>query len=430
MTRFIFCLIFLLGQWTPAFAGGVTGNLSPGTVVSIHPGLTTQATQLAPRLSHTIDVMDDVSPPVVCDGKTDNAKAFAAIYAAEQPGDTVYFPPSFGASGVVPCLSSTLLQGKAGVDFWAYPGTVILSPTASSAASPLLFEGGSNEYVYGLTFDGGGQSFASTSTVVLFYLTSGVTMDHVTVQNTRGIGALFSGATNDTVKDSWFVDVGGPAGITDNAQGLAFCCGTEATNTGDSVLDNHFLTTGLDAISASNLNGLLVEGNYCDKNQDQVGQPADPACVFITQSIGPVVVAGNVAIGMAGNGYDLSSLTSVTLTGNYAIDNGSNGFTDYGIANWSALGNYAIDNCQVGTRFGPCAGFTFSPGTAAEANGSMTMVGNEAYDDQNTHTQQYGVYNSAGTTFSEPWSVGKSNIFYGNTVSQMGGGGPVAGYTP
>jgi hypothetical protein len=200
---------------------GSTGDVS-GMSVTATGGST--ARTIKDRAADVVNVLDF---GVKCDGATDNATALTAAVAKLSTGKTLYFPPASNK-----CLTSAAISLPPGSAVYAHPGTVTLAPTASSTANPLLVaaSGVSGALVYGLTLDGGGATFASANTLATVFNASSVVFDRVTVQNTRGIGVLFStNVTNSGVRSSTFTNVGNywrTSGVgTDQKQGIAFCCG-------------------------------------------------------------------------------------------------------------------------------------------------------------------------------------------------------------
>ena len=146
---------------------------------------------------------------LVCDGTTDNAALLQADLNAAAAGNatTVYFPPQ-----ATPCGLASDVTVPDKVTLWAYPGSVTIKALTGNVSSPALLNFSGNptgNLVFGLTFDEGGTSFANNNNVNTVFNSNNVIFDHVTVQNTAGIGVTFSTTdTNSGVRDSSFTNVG------------------------------------------------------------------------------------------------------------------------------------------------------------------------------------------------------------------------------
>jgi len=406
------------GNGTVTGTLGVTGNLS----APVLPTGASTARTLSARFS---DVLNAYDYGVKCDGATDNSAAYTAIENAEKPGAVVYFPPAPNSGSANKCLSSTNFVLNSGVDFYEVPGSVYLAPTASNVSSVLIFSAASNTYVYGLSVDGGGTTFTSSSNVILAYHASNVTFDHVQEQNTRGIGILINGSSYTTVENSTFTNVGGVYG-TGNAQGIAFCCGTAANNVDNNVLNNTFYHTGLDAISVTNTSGTTIRGNRCYENLTT----SEGACVYATGNVGLLTIENNVSMNSEGNGFDLGAADpteDVLFVGNTSEYSGNNGVGDFGNATFTAIGNTVKDSGQATGQVGE-SGFAFS-GSSASSVGTVLLAGNTVTDDQTTETQQYAIYSNSNTTFTGGVNIGQSNYLAGNLDGTFGGGGALTDYT-
>lgn len=146
---------------------------------------------------------------LVCDGVTDNyALLNTLLTAASSSNGTIYIPPAKSA-----CMFASNVTVPDGVDIIAWPGSVVLKMTAGNTSSPgiLNFSGNltTGNNIYGVTFDGGGNSGNNLNNVNTVFNSTNVVFDHVTVQNTTGIGIIFSTTvTNSGVRDSTFNNVG------------------------------------------------------------------------------------------------------------------------------------------------------------------------------------------------------------------------------
>ena len=375
---------------------------------------------------------------LVCDGSTDNAAALqAAITAASgTAANTVYIPPAASAC----MLASNVSISTNATNIWANPNSVTIKALTGNASSPLLLSiTASHVRLTGLTLDGGGTSFASANNVVAI-TGSDVILDHVTIQNTKGIGAIFSGTSNSGIRDSVLNSVGGAA-----TQGVAFCCGTAlgassisgttltttnpaaiglyvygtnvapdtkvtagsgtswtvsvsqtvgsetmtaANNTGNFALRNQINTTGLDAISFASQHDFRADGNYITA--------AGAAGIYGALNDAANVV-DNTLILSGGNGLDLTGTANTSVVGNIAKSSGGSGISYANASHATINGNIANDNNQLGTS-GEGAS---NAGIAFNGIVSNVSVGpNDLSDDQSTPTQKYGLEALTGSTLS------------------------------
>jgi len=418
----ILSLLLVIGSQASFAQTPHTNNGSSTPVTAT--GSTTPRT-LATRAADVINVLDY---GVVCDGATDNSAAFTAVKNKSASGSTVYFPPATSQ-----CLTSAAIVAKSGVTYFAYPGTVTIGPTSTSVSSPLLFTSANNTgvTVYGLTFDGGGQDFAGGApNTVQSYRDIGTVFDHVTIQNTRGIGILFSGSAQSGLTNSTLNNIGNhwrtTNSNTDRAQGLSICCTGTFALSDNFVNNNLFINTGLDAISVGGSN-MIISGNRCellDFNQLTTLTPGPySACVYANTLTGSVI-SNNYSINASGNGLDLYNSNNLSVTGNYIIASGSAGIGIFGNTNTSVVGNVTLNNNQSTNTCSTCsrAGISLSNGGS-----NITISGNVASDTQSTKTQSYGFQALANYTYYNIF-VDQNNAFVNNLVSSFGG--VITDFTP
>lgn len=355
------------------------------------------------------------------------ANTVGATYVTTALAGTSVAAETIASTSVAPCLSSTALSLRSNTALFAYPGTVILEPTAANTASPLVLSLNSvqNVQISGVTVDGDVSGIGNANNVDLVFDSSNVLFNGVTVQNTSGIGIEFSGGTgsvqpgnqNTGVQNSTFVNVGEYVPLapgTQNRQSIAWSQGTIADNIGNFAKNNSFNGSGLDEISIATQGSFQATGNVLYNS-------SGGACIYAVGS-GDLQIESNRCSGASGNGYDLLTNTSAQVIGNRATLAGGNGFSLVSTNGaLEASENYSTDNDQKAQA--NIAGFVVG-GT----NGSVTLMADHAFDDQGSHTQEYGIYGSAGTTYSSLLWVDQSNDF---SQGNIGGpfGGTISGYT-
>lgn len=398
------------------------GELQGGSVTV--PG-STSARTLGARFGETINVRDW---GVKCDGSTDDAANITAANDAAVAGNVkvVYFPPS-----ATPCMLSTRITSGAGVVFVAEPGTVTLKPTPTgNTSNPVLMGMGSGSSVYGLSFDGGGQDFGTANNLITAFGVDSANLDHITVQNTRGIPVVFStGVTNSNVRHSVFKNIGNHWKTTglaaDRQQAVAFCCGTTANNHGNGAYDNTFEDVGLDAISSSNQLDFKATGNRCSLAQGQLTATwsapvptAFGACIYGTTN-GAMTVSNNQITGAAGNAIDILNTGSAVIDGNSVTLSGQAAIGCFGTSSCTITGNNLRNSGQWTSSL--FRGAVTLSGTL----GKISIAGNIGTDDQGSPTQQYGVQvgeigNFTSATFAS-LHISPDNSLESNVVAPVGG---------
>ncbi len=189
----------------PGPQGG--GGFTPGTSVSAGTVQATGGTTSQTVANWAANSINVAFYGAVCDGVTDDyAHINAAISAASSSNvKAIYFPASATA-----CLLSQQITIPTGVTLWAYPGSAMLEPTTGNTTNPVLIEMGTNTLVYGLILNGrSSTTFGTQNNLVQAYQVSNAVLDHVTIEHSRGVGALFSTSiVNSGVRDSIFNDIG------------------------------------------------------------------------------------------------------------------------------------------------------------------------------------------------------------------------------
>lgn len=340
---------------------------------------------------------------VMMDGVTDDHAALNALaaLAGGEPGAVVYFPPS-----PTPLLLSNAVNIPSNQTWWAYPGSVIIQPTAGNAASIMLFATAStsNVYIHGLTFDGGGRDFVNGNVVTQAYRVNGMTLDRVTYQNTRGIAFNGSGNNDLIARGCVFRNIGNHWKTTGNpADRLA----AFSNSNGDGVTWGFrtrvegcsFFDIGLDPINLGFIKGAQVIGNTFVPSPGQfslIAAPDYPSAIF-PPGCSQVVITGNYARGAAGNGIDAPALTDALISGNIFRECGSEGIALFpdassnGCHNVTITGNVLENNGQS-TLNPASAGLVIGLGNSStQTTSNVYVAGNIITDTQTAKTQQYGV---------------------------------------
>lgn len=333
----------------------------------------------------------------VWDGTHDVAPCIqAAVTAASgSSGAWVHIPAgkwSLGTAINVP--SNVNLQGDA--------GKTILIPAPGNRSNPVLLgvkTGAKDVIVRGITFEGGGDSFPNDKPIIAGTSVTHVLFEHITVQDTRGVGLLLQGGTsNSGVRHSVFVNVGNhwktSMERSDRLQAVVFCCGTG--NLHNFANDNIFKDIGLDALHIGDQDGFVATNNTFDLSNDQFVRLRSgdyPAGIFALQDR-DVLIADNTIRNAPGNGIDAPGLQNATIKHNTILGSGSAGigiFIGYDKKTQShdvAIVDNTIMNNVHWKQASFLGGITISGGTPS----NITISHNVVTDNQAVKTQQYGVF--------------------------------------
>lgn len=401
------------------YAGPVYPSLLGSTGVTT-TGSTTSRT-LSARFGESVNVRDYGA---VCDGSTDDGAAFSAATTVASSGTAkaIYVPPSSTA-----CMLGQKIALPANVSLYAVPGTVTLKARTGNVSSPLMLGLNGNNTVYGVTIDGGGQDFGSTSTTVIqAFSVSNVVLDTVRVQNTRGLGVLFSTSiTTSGVRNSTFINIGNHWKTTldgnDRLAAVTFCCGTAANSYGNFVTGSYFEDLGLDAISTGYQSDFLAANNRFNLDNGQLTTSwsahtptAYNAGVYCDGTVVKCVVTGNYVSGAAGNAIDVSAQDNV-ITGNQVYLSGQAGIGCFaspaGTRSCTIVGN-SSDGSGIWAGNSWIGGISLGNADDTAVYRSVLISGNTVLDSQGSPTQQYGIYASPSTTFTDRW-VDSNNILSG-----------------
>lgn len=330
------------------------------------------------------------------------------------------------------CFSAPLAP-PANTTWWGIPGTVTIQPCVGNSSSVVLLGPSSGDYIYGITFNGGGANFANTGNVIQLFNTDAVTLDTITVQHTRGIAVLAStSVTHTTIKNSTFKDIGNHWKTTlngaDRAQAIAFCCGTSDNSFGNKVIGNYFTDIGLDGVQVYGVDSIVSHNTFEMFNNEHnlltTNNSAMNGAIYVpppsSGSPNSLTAVGNNITGPSGNCIDTIGGSNITITGNTIKNCGDAGIGIFtGDAVVTVNGNTVLDSGQW-TSCNFCSAIALNGTT-----NNVTIDGNTAKDDQGSKTQKYGLKfsTSPGPTpvVSNALKLGAGNNFAGNKLAAFGG---------
>jgi polygalacturonase len=210
------------------------------------------------KLQETISVKDFGA---VGDGVTDDTAAIqSAVNAAG--GKALYFPGGTYIVGeIITVLSNSSLYGDPGVT------TLKLKTKTYAPANVSIFvlTNITNVYIYGLTFNGNKGNIGTTRNPInTVFQTTKVTFDTCEWINCEGICLNVSTVVdNFAVLNCRFINCGG---ATDNSDGyrnqaIAFSADGASRSKDIEITGNYFFAIGLDCISMTNLDNVVVSNN-------------------------------------------------------------------------------------------------------------------------------------------------------------------------
>jgi hypothetical protein len=360
-------------------------------------------------------------------GVADSAGALQlALNVAAVNCGTVELPAgTYSLSTALNVGSCVRIHGQAGSKLIARAGNV---------SNPVLLAVSvkSNILIQGVTFDGGGTSFANTNTVVTVFQSSGVIFDGVTGQNTRGDMILFSEADSSGVQNSYFLNIGmfwqTSLLTSDRHSAVTFCCtagGIQGFN--NFALNNYFTNIGLDPISTGVQTNFAAVGNRCylhlaTPQYVTLSSATDwPGCIFSSGDTS-ITITGNIADSAPGNGIDIASSTgALVVTGNYITTAGGNGINISNTSNIAASGNVVLNS---GAHTAACgrAGIYLADAISLGTIGHNTLTDTRG---GGSKTQQYGIFAETACSHAATLTnvlIDETNQTAGNAAGAYGGG--------
>jgi len=341
-------------------------------------------------------------------GATDDTAAIqAAANAAAAGGLQLFFPP--GVYNV-----SSALQMASNATWIAAAGTATLVATAGN---PIITSVETqNDTASGLTL-AGSTSATVPQALLIAYKTTGFTLVDATIQNTSGIGALFSDVNNTTVSETSFSNIGNNTNLALSAQGVAFTNDTAGYGSGNIVNSSSFTSIGLDAISATGQTGFSAVANTVYDATINPGwgtQAAAAAGVYGNNDTG-LVVADNNIHGVSGNGVDIDNSSNVSIYQNTVSGTGSAGIALYSSVNGTISWNTAINN-DVLQHFQSVGGIVVGAQNASNIEIADNVSGNTG----SVTTQPYGIQIIDGQDITNSsLQIVQNNTLTGNATAAI-----------
>ncbi len=345
----------------------------------------------------------------VGNGITDDTAAIqAAALAAAASGKQLYFP---AGTYVV----SQALRMPSNTTWLAVPGTATLITTNGNPLVTVVQA--QNDTINGLGF-AGSTTAANPSALVIGYQAQGLRLINATVRDTSGIGVLLSDVNDTTVVNADFSNIGNsPAGLTQDAQGVAFTNDAAGFGSGNSVVGSTFFGMGLDAISATGQSGFQAVSNTVTNGPINPGWgqlPAAPAGIYGNQD-SDLVVADNSIQGASGNGIDIANSSTVAVYQNTVTGNGGAGIGVYSDRFATVSWNTALNNNVMGYYQTP-GGIVVGAMDASNIVIAHNVSGNQAA----AATQMFGiqVLDSQDAT-SGTLTIAQDNVLTGNLAAAI-----------
>jgi autotransporter passenger strand-loop-strand repeat protein len=338
----------------------------------------------------------------------DTAAIQAAANAAAAAGKQLYFPPgsyNVGAS----------LQMSSNATWIASPGTATLVATAGNPIITAVET--QNDTESGLTLVGSTTRATTPQALLIAYKTTGFAMINATVQNTAGIGALFSDVNETTVSGSTFFNVGNNANLALAAQGAAFTNDTAGYGNANIVENSSFTGIGLDAISATGQTGFDAIANTIVDSTINPGwgaQNAAPAGVYGNNDTG-LVVADNNIHGVPGNGADIADSSNISVYQNTISGTGSAGIALFSAVNATVSWNTTTNNDTL-AHFQSVGGIDIGAQNASNIEIAQNVSGNSG----SGTSQPYGIQIQDGQDISNTTLlIAQNNTLTGNSAAAI-----------
>jgi autotransporter passenger strand-loop-strand repeat protein len=297
----------------------------------------------------------------------------------------------------------------------ASPGTATLVATSGNTIITAVET--QNDTESGLTLAGSTTSATIPQALLIAYKTVGFTMVNATVQNSSGIGALFSDVNNTTVAGSTFSNIGNNANLALAAQGAAFTNDAAGYGNANIVENSNFTSIGLDAISATGQTGFDAISNTVYDSTINPGwgtQDAAPAGVYGNNDTG-LIVAGNTIQGVPGNGTDIADSSNVSVYQNTISGTGSAGIALFSVVNGTVSWNKTT-NGDVLQHFQSTGGIDIGGQNASNIDIAFNISGNTG----SVTSQPYGIQVQNGQDMSSATLlIAQNNTLTGNSVAAI-----------
>jgi hypothetical protein len=257
----------------------------------------------------------------------------------------------------------------------------------------------------------------STNTMVQCFDLPNLQFDHVTFQNTLGLGVFLNGCGHQSIEYSTIQHIGNlwyATGVsTDRHQGV----GTQLSSSNQTDIHwdhNYFSDIGLDATSPNSVDHFSVSHNTASMNNNGLALATTDYSAFVFCSeCSYGIIDGNNITGASGNGLDQINSDHMLDANNFITFSGEAGMGFFNTPWSSAVNNIILDSGQLLA--------TALPGAITVTTNSSNFVatGNQLGDDQSTPTQQFGLWIQSGSTITN--AVIQDNGGAGNTHSLYGG---------
>lgn len=350
------------------------------------------------------------------DGVTDDTVAIQAAITVSG-GKTLYFPAgTYIVSAIITLVSNTALYGNPGVTTLKLKGIVY----APANVSIFVLTGITNVHIYGLSFDGNkGNIGSQRNPINTVFQTTKVTFDTCEWINCEGICLNVSTVTdNFAVLNCRFINCGG---ATDNSDGyrnqaIAFSANGAARSKDIEITGNFFFAIGLDCISMTNLDNVVVSNNSAyDSYTFLFNTPTIHSTINLTV-IGNVIYNTNQgALNNTVNpvAIDLPAVINATVSGNAIFDTDQAAIGIFDGSDNVVVSNNTIVNAV--TKPASWVGAICVGANGAAANMFLITVSNNVIT-STTATMTYGILlqSDLDTAFIS------NNSISGQTVSKFG----------
>ena len=350
------------------------------------------------------------------DGVTDDTAAiqFAVTAAA---GKALYFPGgTYIVSSVITLLSNTSLYGDRGVT------TIKLKGIAYPAANVSIFvlTGITNVYIYGLTFNGNkGNIGSQRNPINTAFQSTKVTFDSCEWINCEGICINASTQVdNFEVLNCKFINCGGAPDNSDGYrnQAVAFSADGATRSKNIEITGNHFFAIGLDCISMTNLDNVVVSNNTAyDSYTFLFNTPTVYSTINLAVTGNTIYNTNQGALNNAVNpvAIDLPAVINATISGNAIFDTDQSAIGIFDGSDNVLISNNTIVNAV--TKPASWVG-AISVGANGAASGINWVTVSNNVITSTTSTMTYGVLLQSDLTFV----FVSNNSITGETVSKFG----------
>ena len=281
-------------------------------------------TTVQSKLRETVSVFDFMTAAQIADVQSGTATldVTAAIQNAvnSSAGKALYFPGgTYLVSNVITLISNSVLYGDVGVSILKLKSQTY----ASANVSIFVITNINNVYIYGLTFNGNKGNIGTTRNPInTVYQSTKITFNTCEWVNCEGICLNVSTAIDSfAVLYCRFINCGG---ATDNSDGyrrqaIAFSSSPLIRSKDVKIVGNYFFAQGLDCISMTNLDDVLVSNNSAYNSYSFLYNNPSPYTTVNLTVTGNVIYntnQGSLVNTVNPNAIDLPSVTNGTITGN------------------------------------------------------------------------------------------------------------------